>query len=304
VSSAAGDTDPVIIEVAINGMVQKDLNRHVPQSPAEIAADSLACLDAGAAIIHNHIEELGIDGDEAAARYVEGWLPVLDRHPDALFYPTTNAGPGVQHASAHVAPLAATGHMKIYVLDPGSVNSGAADADGVPEGPGLYAKTFDDIRYLRDLCDEHSLGPSLAIFEPGFLRTTMRYVRAGQMPRGAMIKLYFGDETGGRWPRRKAPFGLAPTTTALAAYDELMADNTLPWSVCVVGGDLTSYRDFALDALGRGAHLRVGIEDYRGDREPTNVELVEGAVALCEAAGRSVANYTEAARMLELPRCG
>jgi uncharacterized protein (DUF849 family) len=117
-----------------------------------------------------------------------------------------------------------------------------------------------------------------------------------------MIKLYFGDETGGGRPGGKAPFGLAPTRAALAAYRELMADSTLPWSVCVVGGDLASYREFALDALEQGAHLRVGIEDYRGDDEPTNVELVTAAVELCEAADRPIASCAEAAKLLDLPR--
>jgi uncharacterized protein (DUF849 family) len=300
--SAAGNAAPVIIEVAINGLVQKARNRHVPQTPEEITEDALACFGAGASIVHSHIEELGIDGDVAARRYVEGWAPVLDRRPDALVYPTTNAGPTVEISTSHLVPLAATGLMKICVLDPGTVNSGVVDADGVPEAGGVYVNSFDDIRHIRDLCEELALGPNMAIFEPGFLRTTMRYERAGRLPRGAMIKLYFGDEVGGGRPGGKAPFGLAPTSTALAAYRELMADSMLPWSVCVVGGDLASYRDFALDALEQGGHLRVGIEDYRGDDEPTNVELVAAAVEMCEEAGRPIASCAEAAKLLDLPR--
>ncbi|MCB1002583.1 MAG: 3-keto-5-aminohexanoate cleavage protein, partial [Acidimicrobiales bacterium] len=41
---------PVIIEVAINGSTSKEQNPHVPEGPGEIAADALACFDAGAAI--------------------------------------------------------------------------------------------------------------------------------------------------------------------------------------------------------------------------------------------------------------
>jgi len=47
---------PVIIECAINGATSKATNPHVPSEPSEIAADALACMEAGAAIIHNHID--------------------------------------------------------------------------------------------------------------------------------------------------------------------------------------------------------------------------------------------------------
>jgi uncharacterized protein (DUF849 family) len=57
-------------------------------------------------------------------------------------------------------------------------------------------------------------------------------------------------------------------------------------------------------ALERGAHLHVGLEDFAGDRTPTNVELVREAVALCADVGRPVATCAEAAAILDLPRPG
>ena len=50
------------------------------------------------------------------------------------------------------------------------------------------------------------------------------------------------------------------------------------------------------------ADLHLGLEFYGGDRQPTNVELVQEAVALTEAAGRPVASCDEAAGILDLPR--
>ena len=47
---------PVIIEAALNGQTQKDANPHVPHSSEEIARDALRCLEAGAAIVHTHIQ--------------------------------------------------------------------------------------------------------------------------------------------------------------------------------------------------------------------------------------------------------
>src|SRR6476646_7243989 len=93
-ATAAGE--PVIIEAAINGATPKERNPNTPRLPDEIAADALACLEAGAAIVHNHVDVVGVPGDEAAERYLEGWRAVFEQRPDALLYPTTNFGPGVE----------------------------------------------------------------------------------------------------------------------------------------------------------------------------------------------------------------
>ncbi len=301
----ATSNQPVIIEAAINGATPKERNPNAPRLPDEIAADALACLEAGAAIVHNHVDVIGVPGDEAAARYLEGWHDVLEQRPDALIYPTTNFGPGVEGAYSHMAPLTDKGRLRIGIIDPGSVNLGGCDNDGLPAAPGfVYANSFGDIRHQAELCHELRLGPSMAIFEPGWLRTALLYWRAGKLPQGAMIKLYFGGDAGyasGSAPRTGAAFGLPPTLTALDAYCELLEGCDLPWSVAVIGGDLFE-SPMVRTALDRGAHLHVGLEDFGGARTPTNLELVQQAVALCEEAGRPVASCDEAAKILQLPR--
>jgi uncharacterized protein (DUF849 family) len=299
--------DPAIIEAAINGTTSKARNPTVPREPDEIAADALACLDAGAAIVHNHVDIAGVPGDESAARYLEGWEPVFAKRPDALLYPTTNFGPGVENAYAHMGPLAATGWLRIGIIDPGSVNLGGVAEDGLPAAPGfVYANSFGDIRHQAAVCAEHRLGPSMAIFEPGWLRTALRWSHAGKLPRGAMVKLYFGGDAGyvtSDAHEGGAAFGLPPTRIALDAYCELLEGSSLPWSVAVIGGDLLA-SPVAAAALERGAHLHVGLEDYAGSRQPTNVELVEEAAALCQQVGRPVATCDEATEILDLPRRG
>jgi uncharacterized protein (DUF849 family) len=68
----------------------------------------------------------------------------------------------------------------------------------------------------------------------------------------------------------------------------------------VVGGDL-GRSDVAKLAIERGGHLHLGLEFYGGDRQPTNAQLVEEAVALVESSGRTVATSVEAAELLGLP---
>jgi uncharacterized protein (DUF849 family) len=298
-------SDAVIVEAAINGTTTKDRNPHVPRLPDEIASDALACLETGAAVVHNHADVVAVPGADAAARYLEGWEPVLAARPEALLYPTTNFGPGVEGAYSHMEPLAETGKLRIGIIDPGSVNLGGVAEDGLPAAPGfVYANSFGDIRYQAAVCERLRLGPSMAIFEPGWLRTALIWWRAGRLPRGAMVKLYFGGEHG--YPttgseRGGAPAGLPPTLRALDAYCELLEGCDLPWSVAAIGGDLLG-SPVARAALERGAHLHVGLEDYAGARTPTNVELVTEAVALCGQVGRPVATCDDAAAILDLPR--
>jgi len=287
--------EPVIIEAAINGATTKERNPNVPRTPDEIAVDALACFEAGAAVIHNHIDLAGLTVAEAAERYLEAWRIVLAERPDALWYPTVHFGPPMGYE--HLVPLAASGLLRVGLMDPGSVNLGRSDSEGVPTGGIVYANSFDAIAHAFDICREQRLGPSLAIYEPGFLRATLAYWRAGRLPAGAMVKLYFSTEQG----LMGAPFGLPPTAAALDAYLELLEGCDLPWAVSAVGGDVVATEVAAL-ALERGGHLHLGLEFYGGPRTPTNVELVTEAVELCAKAGRPVASPDEAAAILKLPR--
>jgi len=287
-------TEPAIIEAAINGATTKDRNPHVPVTPEEIAADALRCIESGAAVIHNHIDRTGVSEKEAAERYLEGWRPVLQARPDALVYPTVHFGTAIGYE--HLIPLAASGLLRVGIVDPGSVNLGSTDEDGLPVGGFVYANSFDAIARAFEICREHKLGPSLAIYEPGFLRTALAWYRAGRLPAGTMVKLYFSTDRG----LFGAPFGLPPTRMALEAYLELLEPTSLPWAVSVVGGDVTKSQ-VATDALQRGGHLHLGLEFYGGDGQPSNTELVEAAVALCHAAGRPVATPEQAAEILGLP---
>ncbi len=274
--------DDVIIEVAINGA-----SADTPRMPAEIAETAAACFDAGAAIVHNHIDIMGAEGDVVAARYREGWDPVLADRPDPLLYPTINGIGPVEERYSHITPLAESGALRIGVSDPGTVNLGPRFA---------YVNSGDDIAYQWSLCERFDLVPTLAIFEPGFLRAALSYWRAGKYPDGTMIRFYFGgpapEADGGFW------FGMPPTKPSLDAYLAMLDGSPLPWSVAVLGGDLFE-TDLPALTLERGGHLRVGLEDHAGD-PVTNEELVAHAVALAEKAGRPVASCAQTADMLGL----
>jgi 3-keto-5-aminohexanoate cleavage enzyme len=283
---------PVIIEAAINGSTTKEQNPNVPRTPDEIAADALACFEAGAAIVHNHADVQGAP-EAIAASYLAGWRRVLAERPDALIYPTLAFGDGKVSVD-HLPPLVRDGDLRVGLCDPGSVNLGRC-ADGLPVGAFVYANSFDDIAAMMDLHHEQALGPSFAIYEPGFLRTALLYWSAGRLPTGSMFKFYLSTERG----LLGAPFGLPDTTQALDMYVAMLGDCPVPWAVSVAGGDVVA-SGLAEHAVSLGGHIHLGLEFYGGDRTPTNVELVTEAAALCERMGAAVATSEQTADLLGL----
>jgi uncharacterized protein (DUF849 family) len=286
---------PVIIEAAINGMTSRERNPNVPISAAEIAATALRCTDAGASIVHTHAADV--------RGYRESWRPVLAARPDALLYPTQQIAPTMEERLAHYGPLAAEAGLRIGMVDPGCVNVTWADDDGLPApGLGPYVNDIDGVHYAFGLCAQLGLAPSVSIYEPTWLNHTLAFHRAGRLPRGTMLKLYFGGPNGYFARGRGVSFGLPPTANALAAYLEMIelgGGQGLQWSVSAVGGDLlrTPIARLALEA---GGHLKVGLEDHAGDRVPSNEALVEEAASLAAEVGRPVATPAEAARILRL----
>ena len=292
-------TSPVIIEAALNGGKPKKRNPHVPREPEEVVADAFRCLDAGASIIHAHNRDFSLSGRAAADDYLAAWRVILERRPGTLWYPTLAGGRDVTEVLAHFELIADDVPLRIGVVDPGSTNIGWPDENGLPVGV-VYSNTYDDIRAGFDCCERLGLGPSLAIYEPGFLQTVLSYHHAGRLPQGSMVKLYFGGRAGLFGKGVGVSFGLPPTANALLAYLDMLDGTGLPWSVSVWGGDLIE-TPIARMALELGGHLHVGLEEHAGDRQPTNAELVAETVALATEVGRPIAGPDEAAVLVGLP---
>jgi uncharacterized protein (DUF849 family) len=285
---------PLIVEAAINGATMKAAQPHVPRDTAEIVADALACLEAGAAIIHHHTDDGLLTGRHATEPYRDAWTAILAEVPDAILYPTMGGGGAhttARERYAHVEDLADLGLLRLALVDPGSVSLGPLDPDGLPMAIDLvYQNTFADARYMFDVCRARGLAAHVSIFEPGFLRIALAYHARGRLP-PAKIQLYFGGDV--------VPFGLPPTAASLDAYLAMLEGTSLPWMVGVIGGDVLP--TLAGLAIARGGHVRVGLEDYVGPSQPRNADLVADVVRLGERAGRRVATRAEAAAILRLP---
>jgi 3-keto-5-aminohexanoate cleavage enzyme len=286
-----------VLEVALNGVTTPERNPAVPRRPGEIVEDALRCLEAGAAIVHTHTDDPVRPPAEAAALYLEAYRPILARRPDAILYPTLGVGATIAERHGHHDLLAAAGAIRQAVVDTGSVNLGAAGPDGLPLPLDfVYVNSPSDIRHELESCVRLGLGPSVAAFEPGFLRAVLACRRAGRLPAGTLVKLYFS--AGGYFGEGEPLFGPPPIREALDLYLAMLGDSGIPWAVAVLGGSLLD-SEIAPLALERGGHLRVGLEDHPA--AAGNRAEVERARELAGRIGRPLATPAQAAALLGLP---
>jgi uncharacterized protein (DUF849 family) len=287
----------MILEVALNGLTRPERNPAVPQTPEAIARDAIACLEAGAAIVHTHTHDPLRSAREAADLYLAAYRPILAAQPDAILYPTMGVGDAIEERYGHHDLLAAAGAIRQGLVDPGSVNLGEMGPDGAPlPFDFVYRNSPREIAHEVESCRRLGLGPSIAVFEPGFLRVVVAYARAGRLPRGSLVKLY--TSAGGYFSGGAPMFSPPPIREALDLYLAMLAGLDLPWAVAVLGGSVLD-SELAELALARGGHLRVGLEDHPDAR--SNLDEVRRAAELAAKHGRRLATIAETERLLGLP---
>ena len=283
-------TEPVWLEVALNGPWTRQRQPRIPVTRAELVEEAVACAAEGAAIVHLHAY------DEESGRPREAYeiyAPVFEAirsRTDVICYPTVPMGArpsdGMVEARARygvVERLARAGLIEWSVVDPGSVNITTFGELQAGEDGFLYANSASDVRAGLGLCRDHGLVPSYAVYEPGFLRTgAALHVATPGSPRPVyrfMFSTIFA-------------FGPPPTEWALDACLRLLeaSDPKASWMVAGLGVELDEIRDVA---VARGGHLRVGLEDAPLGCTRSNAELVAEAARAVRDAGRRLATPSE-----------
>lgn len=264
---------------------------------AAMAREARDCFEAGAGIIHHH-HDFRLDSPNSIDEMVAMGRAVKQRHRAALLYPDFLKEDNVQGRVGHFAPMLQAGVIDLLPVDPGRANSGQLDEAGLPMGDNKVQASFDDANYILKLAHQYDKPLAIGIYEPYNLRWVLAHAAAGNLPRGSLIKLYFGGRHSLIHLGRKAlNFGLPPTCSALDAYLDMLEGTQLPWSVGLMGDALLD-SPLARYALERGGHLRVGIEDAAGTSPLSNRQMVEAAVALARQVGRPVATGDAALRTL------
>ena len=301
--------DQLIIEVGLNEGTMRDEAPGVPWSPKEIADDVMACAEAGAAIVHFHARdpETGANRMDDLDAYREAIREVRARGCDVLMYPTYPPyETDVERRFHHVLALADDPDlaMEIGPLDMGSFNliqfTGGrfAETSYLPLEYSIYANPF---RHLEQMLAEYGtrgLIPSLAVFEPGHLRTAAAFLAdrpAGPRP---TVKLFLSEQ----WLH-----GPLPDVAGLDGYRHMLSVLGLlgnvewfcvPYAVTEAG----IVETLVEAAVSAGGHVRVGLGDNpraAGGRD--NADLVRWASRIGRRHGRSPATPADVRRVLMAP---
>ncbi len=295
---------PVILECAINGGTTKAKNPLAPGTLAEHTAEIIACLDAGATIIHAHSNLPNEDVKLAAQPYIEMFKPVWKKHPKAILYPTANFDPTVYNRerkpwvgavqSGHQPILAEAGVINMTLLDTGVVPFGVYDKEGVP-GPDSaffwYGFWPEDIRTVMQVCKDYGTGSSISVFEPGWMKNVVAMAKAGTLPRGSKLNIYFAtDNISGLAP---------PIPEALELYLKMIEGLDLKWAVGYIGDKSVMDTPLARMSLERGGSFRVGLEDWANGT--SNVDQITRAKEIINSVGRQVVTAAEAIKYLDIP---
>jgi uncharacterized protein (DUF849 family) len=279
------------LEVALNGGLTREIQPHVPVSVEEIVADGIACVKAGASIVHLHSYDVltGRQKDDADvyARIIEG----IRSKVDAIVYPTVIGGTRGASEVTVVGPerykavvgLAERGLLEWTVCDPGSTNT--ALYAGLEPGwkSSVYVNTESDIRTGLALAEEHGLVPSYAIYEPGFLRLGSALAKRYAKLKTPVYRFMFSD---------RMTFGFAPRDYALDAYLSMM-EEFAPGAPWMIAGLMVDVTPLMARTVAAGGHVRVGLEDAHHRNARTNVQLVEAAAKEIARAGGNLATAAE-----------
>ncbi len=264
----------VWIEVALNGGWSRKLQPGVPQTVAEIVAEGIACARAGAAIVHTHA--YSDDGRQTFdwqvyARIIEGIRAEIDVpvYPSYPFIPATEAHGDPAARFAHIEALSDRGLLDFAVIDPGSVNLTLVTTTSSARPAEIYRNPEAHIRHALDFAKRKGLHPAFAIYEPGFTRAGAALARvAGVKP--PLYRFMFSE---------KFAFGFPPKPYALAAHIALLED-AMPSAPWMIAGLAVDIRPLIGEAVAKGGHVRVGLEDAPLGTAMTNVAWVEDAVRL------------------------
>ena len=303
-SKMQGDkTRPVILEVQVNGIRTREMNPNVPITHDEITQEVIACLEAGAAVIHAHNTDIFLTGEAAYEDYMKSWEPIIRKYPDVLWYSTIAACPDPSlMGSEHMELLIQRAGMRIGCIDPGFANlaqgrSGEGGLFGV-----VYGWTLDQISRQVKMFRDNGCGIIFGIYEPGYLRTAHYFIRSRLVPAGTHLDLYLFGDYGLYAAEPFSTVGLPPTLESLYYYLHMIEQydmTALPWFVSIWGAGSMDLKPLMRRVIELGGHLKVGIESHFDPlHKPTNLELYSEVRELAREVGRPIATRAEAARIL------
>ena len=297
----------VIITCAVTGSVHTPtMSPHLPLTPDEIAKDSVAAAEAGAAIIHLHARDPKNGRPTPDPSVFMQFLPRIKQQSDAVINITTGGGHGMTLEERLAAPMKASPEM--CSLNMGSMNFGIYPMlDRYKEfkyewerqhlemtRDFIFRNTFKDIeRVLKELGEAHGTRFEFECYDVGHLYTLAHFLDRKLVKPPLFVQTIFGilggigaDHENLMHMRRIA--------------DKLFGD-AYQWSILAAGRHQLPF--VTMGAI-MGGNVRVGLEDSlfigKGELAKSNADQVRRIRSILENLSLEIATPKEARALLDL----
>ena len=297
----------VIITCAITGAIHTPtMSDALPVTPAQIAEQSIAAAQAGAAILHLHARVPSTGEPTGDPEVFAQFLPSIRQRTDAVVNLTTGGSPKMSVQDR----LKAAGRFspEMCSLNMGSMNFGLfpmatryRDWKHDWEEPYLrssddfiFRNTFRDITYILETIGATGAKFEHECYDVGHLYSVAHFLERGLIKPPFFVQMVFGV-LGGIGPDLDNLLFMHRTAERLFGRD------TYQWSVLAAGRHQMS---FVTEAALLGGHVRVGLEDSlyirRGKLASSNAEQVSKIARILRELGHEPASPAEAREILGL----
>ena len=296
----------VIITCAVTGAIHTpSMSPHLPVTPDEIVAESLAAAEAGAAILHLHARDPVTGKPDQTPEAFARFLPRIKQGTDAVINLTTGGSP-FMGAAERVLP-AATFQPEVASLNMGSMNFGLFHlldrykafkhdwerAHLENSCDLVFRNSFKDIETILSACQKNGTRFEFECYDIGHLYNLKHFLDRGLVRAPLFVQSVFGI-LGGIGTHAEDVAHMKRTA------DRLFGDR-YRWSVLGAGA---AQMRIAAQAAAMGGNIRVGLEDslWAGPQRlaRSNAEQVKTARAIVEGLGLSIATPAEAREILAL----
>jgi len=297
----------VIITCAVTGSVHTPtMTPYLPITPDDIARESIAASEAGAAIIHLHARNPKDGSPTPDPNVFMQFLPRIKQNCDSVINITTGGSLGMSMEDRLAAPLRAK--PELCSLNMGSMNFGIYHVtDKISEWKyewekpyvertreNVVSNSFAQIeRFIRDLGQGCGTRFECECYDVGHLYTLAHFLDRKLLEPPLFVQTIFGV-LGGIGPRPEDLMHMRGTADRLFGKD-------YQWSILAAGRHQIN---LATIGAAMGGNVRVGLEDsiYLGPGRlaKSNAEQVQKIRIILEALSLEVATPEEARAMLRL----
>ena len=279
---------PCIITAAIVGAeTTRAQNPHLPITAEEIGQEAARCVQAGASVIHLHVRDEAGNPSQDRARFAAA-IAAIRARTDVVIQCSTGGAVGMSlDERCGALTLAGAEAPDMATLNVGTINFG----DDI-----FVNKRQDTLEIARRIAAAR-LVPEVEIYDLGHLDITAELVEKGLLVPPLHVQFVLGVRGALSASRKNVEL----LVSRLAELDRLHNTSGTPssWGVAGIGRHEFPMADVAAQL---GGNLRVGLEDNiyveKGVLAEGSAPLVEKAVTLCKAAGRSVATSADARAIL------